>query len=132
MRNGQFRSLIVRATADTLVVLAGTHTLQALLAHGPGLCGLITTVDGEELCGALCGGQEWEPVARCEIVTCDDATAPRINLVDNRSARRLAMTAGQARYLLDEGPSPTQHVLADEPAHPQTEANASSSTRHVS
>ncbi|MDI1452966.1 hypothetical protein NHG22_03890 [Streptomyces sp. ATE26] len=82
MRNGQFRSLIVRATADTLVVLAGTRTLQALLAHGPGLCGLITTVDGEE----LCGGQEWEPVARCEIVTCDDATAPRINLVDNRSA----------------------------------------------
>ncbi|MEU2552363.1 hypothetical protein ACF1GY_28170 [Streptomyces sp. NPDC014684] len=86
MRNGQFRSLIVRATADTLVVLAGTHTLQALLAHGPGLCGLITTVDGEELSCALCGGQEWEPVARCEIVTCDDATGPRINLADNRSA----------------------------------------------
>jgi len=86
VRNGQFRSLIVRDTGTGLVVLAGNHTLQALLAHGPGPCGMTTTVDGEELPCALCGGQDWAPVARCEIVTCDDATATRINLVDNRSA----------------------------------------------
>ncbi|MEU0947671.1 hypothetical protein ABZ379_33965 [Streptomyces canus] len=86
VRTGQFRSLIVRDTGDGLVVLAGNHTLQALLAHGPGPCGMSTTVDGEELPCAMCGGQEWAPVARCEIVTCDDATATRINLVDNRSA----------------------------------------------
>ncbi|MGW3971179.1 hypothetical protein ACWEFD_18005 [Streptomyces ardesiacus] len=88
VRTGQFRSLIVRDTGDGLVVLAGNHTLQALLAHGPGPgpCGLTTTVDGQELPCALCGGEEWAPVARCEIVTCDDATATRINLVDNRSA----------------------------------------------
>ncbi|MFK0063373.1 hypothetical protein ACIQTN_29610 [Streptomyces werraensis] len=86
VRTGQFRSLIVRDTGNGLVVLAGNHTLQALLAHGPGPCGLTTTVDGQELPCALCGGEEWAPVARCEIVTCDDATATRINLVDNRSA----------------------------------------------
>ncbi|MEV0016665.1 hypothetical protein [Streptomyces tendae] len=86
VRTGQFRSLIVRDTGDGLVVLAGNHTLQALLAHGPGPCGMTTTVDDEELPCALCGGEEWAPVARCEIVTCDDATATRINLVDNRSA----------------------------------------------
>jgi hypothetical protein len=87
VRTGQFRSLIVRDTVDGLVVLAGNHTLQALLAHGPGPCGLTTTVDGQELPCALCSGQEWQPVARCEIVTCDDATATRINLVDNKAAQ---------------------------------------------
>jgi hypothetical protein len=87
VRTGQFRSLIVRDTDDGLVVLAGNHTLQALLAHGPGPCGLTTTVDGQELPCALCSGQEWQPVARCEIVTCDDATATRINLVDNKAAQ---------------------------------------------
>ncbi|MFF4900478.1 hypothetical protein [Streptomyces sp. NPDC001068] len=86
VRTGQFRSLIVRDTGDGLVVLAGNHTLQALLAHGPGPCGLTTTTDDGELPCALCDGQEWTPVARCEIVTCDDPTATRINLVDNRSA----------------------------------------------
>ncbi|WP_327594671.1 hypothetical protein [Streptomyces chartreusis] len=87
VRTGQFRSLIVRDTGDSLVVLAGNHTLQALLAHGPGPCGLTTTVDDEELPCALCSGQEWAPVARCEIVTCDDATATRINLIDNKAAQ---------------------------------------------
>lgn len=86
VRTGQFRSLIVRDTGNGLVVLAGNHTLQALLAHGPGPCGMTTTTEDGELPCALCSGQEWAPVARCEIVTCDDATATRINLVDNRSA----------------------------------------------
>ncbi|MER7487932.1 ParB/RepB/Spo0J family partition protein [Streptomyces sp. NPDC126497] len=60
-RNGQYRSLVVRRTGGALVVLAGNHTLQALqrLGHGQ---------------------------ARCEIIECDDATATRINLVDNKSA----------------------------------------------
>ena len=87
VRTGQFRSLIVRDTGDGLVVLAGNHTLQALLAHGPGPCGLTTTTEDGELPCALCGGQEWKPAARCEIVTCDDATATRINLVDNKAAQ---------------------------------------------
>jgi hypothetical protein len=63
-RNGQYRSLIVRQTgAGALIVLAGNHTMQALDA------------DGAE-------------TARCEVITCDDAEARRINLADNRLSER--------------------------------------------
>ena len=58
--NGQYRALVVRQTDDALVVLAGNNTLDALEAKG-------------------------ELEARCEIITCDDATALRVNLVDNKS-----------------------------------------------
>lgn len=58
--NGQYRPLVVRHTADDrLIVLAGNHTRFAMLAEG------------------------WAG-ARCEVIECDDATAKRINLVDNR------------------------------------------------
>lgn len=61
-RNGQYRSLVVREIPDgPLVVLAGNHTMQALAA-------------------------EKEATARCEVILCDDATARRINLVDNRTS----------------------------------------------
>ena len=61
-KNGQYRSLVVREIPDgPLIVLAGNHTLQALQAEGA------TQV-------------------RCEVVLCDDATARRINLVDNKAA----------------------------------------------
>ncbi|QIY66410.1 hypothetical protein HEP85_38890 [Streptomyces sp. RPA4-2] len=49
VRTGQFRSLIVRGSADGLIILAGNHTIQALLAHGPGPCGLTTTTDDGDL-----------------------------------------------------------------------------------
>lgn len=59
--NGQYRSLVVRRTdSGSHVVLAGNHTLQALGRTGAGN-------------------------ARCEIVRCDDQTAVRINLADNRT-----------------------------------------------
>lgn len=57
--NGQYRSLIVRGGGAGYVVLAGNHTAAALRKLG-------------------------SPTARCEIITCDDATATRINLVDNK------------------------------------------------
>lgn len=61
-RNGQYRSLVVREVDNgPLIVLAGNHTMQALVADG-------------------------HLTARCEIITCDDAAARRINLVDNRTA----------------------------------------------
>lgn len=61
-KNGQYRSLIVREIENgPLVVLAGNHTMQAIAAEG-------------------------HETARCEIVTCDDATGRRINLADNRTA----------------------------------------------
>lgn len=58
--NGQYRSLIVRDVGDAWIVLAGNNTMEALEARG-------------------------DEVARCEIVRCDDATALRVNLVDNKS-----------------------------------------------
>lgn len=58
--NGQYRSLIVRETDEGLVVLCGNNTLEALEDRG-------------------------DHAARCEIVRCDDATALRVNLVDNKA-----------------------------------------------
>ncbi|MDT0377252.1 hypothetical protein RM572_00480 [Streptomyces sp. DSM 42041] len=61
-RNGQYRALVVREVEDgQLIVLAGNHTLTALTA-------------------------EQQTSARCEIVRCDEHTARRINLADNRTA----------------------------------------------
>jgi hypothetical protein len=61
-RLNQYRSLVVRKMPDgELVILAGNHTYQAL------------TLERYE-------------AARCEIIECDDDTARRINLADNRLA----------------------------------------------
>jgi hypothetical protein len=61
VRNGQYRALIVRECDDgALVIMAGNHTAKALRYLG-------------------------QPTARCEIHHCDDQTALRINLVDNRA-----------------------------------------------
>lgn len=60
-RNGQYRALVARETDDGLVVLAGNHTLRAIKAEGG-------------------------KTARCEVLRCDDATARRINLADNRTS----------------------------------------------
>lgn len=57
---GQYRALVVRRQGDHLTVLAGNHTREALLAEG-------------------------HVKARCEVITCDDSEAKRINLVDNRT-----------------------------------------------
>lgn len=82
-RHAQYRSLVARTTPDgQLTILAGNHTMQALQLHGAGPCSHHTT---DHPCG-ICGGETWEPSARCEIITCDDDTARRINLVDNRSS----------------------------------------------
>lgn len=59
--HGQYRSLVVRRTPEGLVVLAGNHTLEALVAEG-------------------------RPTARCELIECDSTTATKINLIDNRSS----------------------------------------------
>lgn len=60
--NGQYRSLIVRGVPETgeQIVLAGNNTMAALEYRG-------------------------DTEARCEIVRCDDATALRVNLVDNKT-----------------------------------------------
>ncbi|MFH8577144.1 hypothetical protein [Streptomyces zaomyceticus] len=87
-RNGQYRSLIVRQIPDgALVVLAGNHTMRALAAHGPGDCGQkVTTLDGSRPCGVCANAPSWALAARCELVACDEDTARRVNLVDNRTS----------------------------------------------
>ncbi|MFZ4160462.1 hypothetical protein ACOZDE_18825 [Streptomyces griseoincarnatus] len=89
-RNGQYRSLIARQVdEEPLTVLAGNHTMMALELHGPGDCGQpVKTSRGERPC-AICGNdQAWELTARVEVVECDDDTARRVNLVDNKSAEK--------------------------------------------
>jgi DNA modification methylase len=85
-RNGQYRSLVVRAVEHgPLIVLAGNHTKLAFEAHGAGRCEY-ADARGRDRC-ALCADPTWDGrTARCEIIRCDDAEARRINLVDNRSA----------------------------------------------
>ncbi|MFJ1528264.1 hypothetical protein ACIOFV_07515 [Streptomyces mirabilis] len=79
-KNGQYRGLVVRQQPDgALVVLAGNHTRMALAEHGPGDCGV-------KECGICRNSPAWTPAARCEVVECDDATALRVNLADNRTA----------------------------------------------
>lgn len=60
-RHGQYRAIVVRDTGDSLVILAGNHTADALREEG-------------------------HPAARCELITCTDDEARRINLADNRLA----------------------------------------------
>lgn len=94
-RNGQYRSLVVREIPNgPLVVLAGNHTLQALAA-------------------------EEHVQARCEVVQCDDATARRINLADNKTAELGSYDDDALTQLLDaldgdfDGTGWAQEDLAD-------------------
>ncbi|MFE4329650.1 hypothetical protein ACFRQM_09360 [Streptomyces sp. NPDC056831] len=103
-RHGQYRSLVVQhipsPTSDItaaaparqllpgrLIVLAGNHTAQALDRHGPGDCRQTFTDHGEQRpCGICHNDPAWVPAARCELVACDEDTARRINLIDNRAS----------------------------------------------
>nr|WP_168513176.1 ParB/Srx family N-terminal domain-containing protein [Streptomyces sp. S1D4-11]QIY99432.1 hypothetical protein HEP87_42880 [Streptomyces sp. S1D4-11] len=88
--SGQYRSLIARQLPDgRLIVLAGNHTMFALALHGSGPCLQTIPMTGhpEQPC-AICDGTRWEPSARVEVVECDDETALRINVVDNRAAEK--------------------------------------------
>ncbi|EMF20397.1 gp1 [Streptomyces gancidicus BKS 13-15] len=86
-RNGQYRSLIIRDEGDgRLVILAGNHTAKALASHGEGPCDYRPKVGGVERPCGICQNQPWQPGARCEVITCDDDTARRINIADNRTA----------------------------------------------
>ncbi|MFJ2882447.1 hypothetical protein [Streptomyces sp. NPDC087272] len=104
-RHGQYRSLVVQSIEpppdatppDPIVVpvplsgqcfvLAGNHTVQALSRHGRGDCGYTFTEYGTHRPCGVCGNDPgWVPAARCELVRCDEDTARRINLIDNRAA----------------------------------------------
>ncbi|MFD8509684.1 hypothetical protein ACFV27_00860 [Streptomyces antimycoticus] len=89
--NGQYRGIVGREVTDDplLTVLAGNHTMKALVLHGPGDCGHPVKVRGKERpCGVCSNDPGWELAARVEVVECDDDTARKINLVDNRSSEK--------------------------------------------
>ncbi|MET7720654.1 hypothetical protein [Streptomyces mirabilis] len=88
--SGQYRSLIARQLPDgPLVVLAGNHTMLALALHGRGPCiSSFPIASRPDADCAICHGLRWEPAARVEVVECDDETARRINLVDNRAVEK--------------------------------------------
>ncbi|MFJ4627157.1 hypothetical protein [Streptomyces sp. NPDC088847] len=122
-RNGQYRSLIARQTENghaddpPLTVLAGNHTMMALELHGPGDCGApVKTAKGERPCGVCGNNAAWELTGRVEIVECDDDTARRINLVDNRSAEKGSYDRDALAELLsymDDDLSGTGYIPAD-------------------
>ncbi|MGW5925266.1 hypothetical protein ACWF2L_03330 [Streptomyces anulatus] len=89
-RNGQYRSLVIRETPTRkgpFTILAGNHTADAFKLHGKGDCGKLVTAGTETRPCGICGNDpKWKLTARCEVIDCDDDTASRVNLVDNRSA----------------------------------------------
>lgn len=87
---GQYRALIVRqdpGTNTTLTILAGNHTAMGLARLLSMTAEQVTKAYGEAAAGRWAQqlGQP-DPVARCEIITCDDAEARKINAADNRLA----------------------------------------------
>lgn len=84
--NGQYRAIVVREHGGKHTSLAGNHTVLAIALHGRGDCGIPAKIDGKERPCGLCRNTEWDPVARCDVITCDENTALRINLADNRTS----------------------------------------------
>lgn len=86
--NGQYKPLTVRRHGETLTILAGNHSYLALLRHEED--DRAACVDWElandrpcQLCIAV---DRDDPTALAHLIECDDATATRINLVDNKAA----------------------------------------------
>jgi hypothetical protein len=77
-RNGQYRALVVRVLDGSMTILAGNHTRDALeLLYGGWL---------PKRADPSSSWQGRPAVARCELIECDDDTALRINLTDNKTA----------------------------------------------
>lgn len=86
--NGQYKPLTVRRRGGELTILAGNHTYLALLRHEESdreacrdwelahdrPCQICTEVEADD------------PVTLVHLIECDDDTAKRINLVDNKAA----------------------------------------------
>jgi hypothetical protein len=86
--NGQYRPLTVRRQGETLTILAGNHTYLALLRHeesGRDAC-RDWELSNDRPCQLCINVDADDPTALAHIIECDDDTARRINLVDNKSA----------------------------------------------
>ena len=92
--HGQYRSLVVRRTPGGNVVLAGNHTMQALIAEG-------------------------FTEARCEVIECSESDAIKINIGDNGLGDKATNDEAALADLLEllngdfEGTSYTQQDFDD-------------------
>ncbi|MGW2213257.1 hypothetical protein, partial [Streptomyces sp. NPDC001781] len=86
--NGQYKPLTVRRHADTFTVLAGNHTRLALLRHEEDDRAACADweLSNDRPCQLCISVDKDDPAALSHIIECDDATARRINVVDNRAA----------------------------------------------
>lgn len=92
LANGQYRAIVVRQGDDALTILAGNHTYDAmrdLASKPPSLDAVLAAVPEDEreahreTAEALLDMLA-RRVVRCEIITCTDREARKINLADNR------------------------------------------------
>lgn len=86
--NGQYKPLTVRRHGEEFTILAGNHTYLALLRHEEddrAACADWELANDRpcQLCIAV---DRDDPTALSHLIECDDATATRINLVDNKAA----------------------------------------------
>lgn len=86
--NGQYKPLTVRRQGETLTILAGNHTYLALLRHeesGRDAC-RDWELSHDRPCQICINVDADDPTALTHLIECDDDTATRINLVDNKAA----------------------------------------------
>lgn len=86
--NGQYKPLTVRRHAETLTILAGNHTYLALLRHEEDDRAACADweLSNDRPCQLCIAVDKDDPTALAHLIECDDATARRINVVDNRAA----------------------------------------------
>lgn len=86
--NGQYKPLTVRRHGETMTILAGNHTFLALLRHEEGDRDACADweLSNDRPCQLCIAVDKDDPAALAHLIECDDATARRINVVDNRAA----------------------------------------------
>lgn len=85
--NGQYKPLVARRQGETLTILAGNHTLLALLRHEESREACVDwELEHDRPCQLCIDVDKDDPTALVHIIECDDAAAARINLVDNKAA----------------------------------------------
>lgn len=86
--NGQYKPLTVRRHGDTLTILAGNHTFLALLRHEEDdRAGCADwELSNDRPCQLCIAVDKDDPAALAHLIECDDATARRINVVDNKAS----------------------------------------------
>ncbi|MFH8805200.1 ParB/RepB/Spo0J family partition protein [Streptomyces sp. NPDC017936] len=86
--NGQYKPLTVRRKDGTFTILAGNHTFLGLLRHeedGRDACA-DWELSNDRPCQLCIAVDKDDPTALAHLIECDDATARRINVVDNKAS----------------------------------------------